>query len=192
MLFETGNIAVRPLRKADFPTLLAWLSDSRLTDLAWGEGVPWDARKVEAAFGGKAAGQGAVRGCIMEVDGTPGGYIQYYPLDADAYRFTAEVPFERFAGGYGIDLFLGPPELWGQGLGPRVVDALTRYLFAHCGAKVVCSDPAVRNARSVKCWLKAGFSEAGRIADHDDPRKTSMLMARYPKRGEEGHGNLQF
>jgi len=184
MLFTTENIAVRPLRKADLPTLLAWLSDSRLTDLAWGEGVPWDACKVEAAFGGKTDGQGTVQGCIIELDGAEVGYIQYYPLDADAYRFTAEVPFECFAGGHGVDIFLGPPEFWGQGLGPRVVDALTRYLFAHCGASVVCADPEERNARSVSSWLKAGFSEAGRIADYDDPRKTSILMARYP--GGEG------
>jgi len=180
VLFSTENLALRPLTEADFPALLGWLSNPQLTDLAWGEGVPWDADKVAAAFGGKASG-GDVQGCIIALAGTGIGYAQFYPLEADAYRFSARMPFSRLAGGYGIDIFLGPPELWGQGLGPRLVDALARYLFAQRGASVVCADPETDNARSVRCWQKAGFFEVDLIENYNSPDKTSRLMARFPE-----------
>ena len=63
-----------------------------------------------------------------------------------------------------MDLFIAYSELWGKGIGTRVVKAMSDYLIHMLGATVVCADPGEENGRSVACWLKAGFIPIGKVA----------------------------
>ena len=106
------------------------------------------------------------------------GYIQYYPLEPDSYRFTDTVPFEHFRGGYGIDLFLGVPALWGRGIGTEAIRQLSAYLLTQKHARLVCADPEETNIRSRCAFEKAGFSPTGRVKNYDDETKYSILMTK--------------
>jgi len=96
-----------------------------------------------------------------------------------SYLFTPPLTFDKFKGGYGIDLFIGYPELWGKGIGTKIIRAMADYLIHDRGAKVVCADPEENNKRSVACWQKAGFVPLGKVPNIDDPGKgkISILMA---------------
>lgn len=179
-LFFNDKISVRKMenRQEDKALLLKWLSNPELTELAWGEEVPWDMEKIEDNFFEENTAENSdVMACIIEYENKAVGYIQYYMLDKNSYRFNSEVPYDKFIGGYGIDLFIGYPELWGKGIGTNVIREMMSYLTNTLGAKVVCADPEENNKRSVQSFIKAGFSPMGKIQNYDEPDKNSILMA---------------
>lgn len=179
-LFFSDKIAVRKMNndERDRALLLEWLSNPRLTEVAWGEEAPWDAQKIEENFFDEEAESSSEVACIIEYENREIGYIQYYMLDEASYKFNSEVPYEKFIGGYGIDLFIGPHELWGKSIGTNVIKAMANYLRNSIGAKVVCADPEEDNKRSVQSFIKAGFSPMGKIENYDEPDKISILMAK--------------
>ena len=178
-LFTNENISIRKMNNSieDKSLLLEWLTNPEVLKFAWGEGAPWDMQKIEDEFCDKKSGSEDVTACMIEYDGRAIGYIQYYPVERDSYAFNEQVPYEEFVGGYGIDLFVGYPELWGKGIGVKIVSGMSKYLLNTLGAKVVCADPEEDNQRSVRCWIKAGFIPVGKIQNYDDPEKISILMA---------------
>lgn len=179
-LFKAEGISVRYLRdnREDRELLLKWLSDPDLLEFAYGEDAPWDRRKIDMAFMKKSEGGENVTGCVIEQDTRPIGFIQYYRVLPESYKFNRQVPFAAVQGGYGVDLFIGEPGLWGQGIGTKVVSAMTDYLFSVMDAKMVCADPQDNNIRSVRCWEKAGFSLLGIIENYDFPQKKSKFMVK--------------
>lgn len=180
-LFFSDKIAVRKMNNddKDRALLLEWLSDPRLTEVAWGEEAPWDAQKIEENFFEDEAENSSEVACIIEYESREIGYIQYYMLDEASYKFNSNVPCEKFIGGYGIDLFIGHPKFWGKGIGTNVIKSMANYLINTLGAKVVCADPEEDNKRSVHSFIKAGFSPMGKIENYDEPDKFSILMASY-------------
>lgn len=180
-LFSSGNISVRMMHRSaeDSQLLLSWLTDPRVTANSWNEDLPWDESKVQDHFFSSAEGENVTR-CIIEYEGRPIGYIQYAPVEKDSYRFSEQIPYERFSGGYGIDLFIGEPELWGRGIGSSAVRSMKDYLIGTLGAAVVCADPVETNIQSVRCCVKAGFSPLGKIKDYDDPSVTGIFMIAEP------------
>ncbi len=177
-IFFSDKIAVRKMNndQNDKTLLLKWLTNPKLTELAWGEDAPWDIQKIEENFFEEDDNINKVA-CIIEYENREIGYIQYYTLDENSYRFNSKVPYEKFVDGYGMDLFIGDHELWGKGIGTDVIKAMAGYLTNTLGAKVVCADPEENNKRSVQSFTKAGFSSMGKIQNYDEPDKNSILMA---------------
>ncbi|MCL2409980.1 MAG: acetyltransferase [Oscillospiraceae bacterium] len=179
MLFSTEHISVRKMNNdiKDISFLLEWLTNSAVVELAYSEGAPWDMEKVKAKFGKKTIAASLTIPCFILYNEKEIGYTQFYPVEEDSYLFNADVPFSEFAGGYGMDIFIGYPHLWGKEIGTKTVRAMADYLMNTHGAKVICADPEENNQRSVRCWIKAGFSPMGKIRNWDYPDKTSILMA---------------
>jgi aminoglycoside 6'-N-acetyltransferase len=177
-LFMSESVLVRKMNiNQDKSLILQWLTDARVLEFAYGEKAPWNMQKVEEEFGQQAEGGDIVTACMIEYDTQTIGYIQYYPLEVNSYRFNNQIRFEEYASGYGVDLFIGIPELWGKGLGTEAIRGMKDYLIDKLGATVVCADPMESNLRSVRCWLKAGFTPVGFIQNYDYPEKRSILMA---------------
>lgn len=180
-LFSNDNIVVRKMKNTqkDKVLLLEWLSNPVLLESAYGEDAPWDMQKIEDNFVEKTSENSSVVACFIEYEDKAVGYIQYYIIDKDSYLFNTKVPFSKFIGGYGMDIFIGYPELWGKGIGTNVINAMANYLMKSLGAKVVCADPKEDNHRSVQAWIKAGFSPMGKIQNYDFPDEISILMAKF-------------
>ena len=84
-----------------------------------------------------------VRPCILESDGRPVGYAQYYPT---------EEPGER-----GIDLFIGENSFRDRGNGTQFLHLLSSFLFQQKEARSILLDPKGENRRAIRCYEKAGF-----------------------------------
>lgn len=96
---------------------------------------------------------------VIEVDGIVAGAIQYDEVTDPMYHSAA------------IDLFLGTA--WhGRGLGREALGVLVRYLFETRGHHRLTIDPAVDNARAIRCYEAVGFARVG-------------VMRQY-ERGEDG------
>jgi len=172
------TLSFRKMRntKEDKAQLLEWLSNPSLTEWAWKENAPWDMKKIEAQFKPKILAGSSVTPCFLELNGEAVGYVQFYPVAEDSYRFEPPLSFSQFQGGYGLDLMIGYPGLWSKGVGCQAVRMIADYLIHEKGAALVCADPEENNLRSVACFEKAGFVPAGVILDYNEPEKRSVLM----------------
>ncbi|MHC4820791.1 MAG: GNAT family N-acetyltransferase, partial [Planctomycetota bacterium] len=112
----------------------------------------------------RAAGDHPVRSCIIEVNATAVGYIQYYPVEA--YEGMSKW-LEDPAGAWAMDFFVGEPDLWGQGVGSRSIGLVKRYLFDVVDVRRVVSDPREVNARSIAACQKAGLARGRSLPGHE-------------------------
>lgn len=131
-----GPVSLRPLTPEDAPLLLRWLTDSRNLEYWEGPGTVFTPERIQADF--YQDGWNASR-CIIQYEGRDIGYMQAYELDEEMFR-EYQYPYtpERV---FGIDQFIGEPELWGKGIGRRFIGLLCRWLHEARGAKAVVLDP---------------------------------------------------
>jgi aminoglycoside 6'-N-acetyltransferase len=118
--------------------------------------------------------------CIVERDGEPIGFLQFYRW-ADEADDAAEVgiPFDEDT--WGLDVMIGEEGLVDRGLGSRAVALLCDHLFSERGASAVALTTSVDNARAIRAYEKAGFERRARVLDvdtKDGERMPSWLMVR--------------
>ena len=173
-------IRIRRMRNTekDMNTLLKWLSDPQVLEWSWSEDAPWDLDKVTKEFGENTDLHSTVVACFILLDEQPIGYVQYYPIERDSYKFDDEVTYKSVKGGYGVDMFIGEPALWGQGIGKAAMKALEKQLSDELQVDILCVDPETENKRAVHFWKKAGFTPISFIKNYDDDNKESILMVR--------------
>jgi aminoglycoside 6'-N-acetyltransferase len=159
-----GGLVVRPLRDvdADYGLLAAWLSDPAVLEWYEGRDQVFDEARVRAEFAPRVLEQEQVRPCIIELDGRPAGYLQYYPV-ADPADYELDAADDAWA----FDLFIGRPGLWGTGLGSRVLRLMSAFVFATCGARRIVIDPRVDNPRAIRAYEKSGFRRAKVLVGHE-------------------------
>ena len=118
--------------------------------------------------------------CIVELNGEPVGFIQFYRWAS--YSEEAEevgIPFDDRT--YGLDVFIGEPDLVDRGIGTRIVNLLSDYLIRERGASGVALTTAVDNPRAIRCYEKAGFAKVKEVLDTDTyqgERVRSWLMVK--------------
>ncbi len=161
-MLTAGQAAIRALgdTDSDMSLLYRWLNDERVLTYLDGTGTGFTREEIEAKYGPRARGEDYVIPCIIEYEAAPIGYLQYYPL-----LEKERIEYEADAKGlhYGIDLFIGEPDYWNQGIGTIAVRLITRYLFDVRQADSVYIDPAAWNVRAVRCYEKSGFVKVKRI-----------------------------
>ena len=135
---------------ADVPLIDGWL---RLPHVAqwWGPEARFDAGKL-------ADPRQDVR--IVTLGDREIGYMQDYdPHGWEAHPFAGLPPGAR-----GVDQFIGPADMLGQGHGSRFIAQRMAALFAG-GAPAIGTDPHPDNARAIAAYRKAGFAVAGAAAE---------------------------
>ena len=162
VLFNENGLSVRHMTADDYPQMAAWLSDPRVLEFYEGRDRPHDLPRVQQVFGRKL--DGAVTACIVFAGEQDIGYIQFYLLAHDeklAYGFdVAQIV-------YGLDQFIGEPELWNRGIGTTLMQAMMRYLSRKFRVSFVVMDPQAWNTRAIRCYEKAGFRKARRLPKHE-------------------------
>lgn len=131
------------------PTVAAWWDDQ--------DAAGWRAELAET-------GDGTVR-YVVEVDGKPAGFAQWYEERDPMYRHA------------GIDLFLAAAHQNG-GIGTEVVRTMARWLVEVRGHHRLVIDPAVANERAIACYRRVGFRPIG--------------IARRAERGADGRWRDQL
>lgn len=164
LLFMAGDLVVRRIRDhpEDYATLSRWLSDPRLLEYYEGRDHPMDEEGVVAKYRTRMLGDEDVEPCFVLRGGSPIGYVQIYPAPPEV---LAHLPSSTDA--WAIDLFIGEPELWDQGIGTKLVTAVVEYLFEWRGAVTVTIDPRVDNPRAVRTYEKAGFTKLVVLPRHE-------------------------
>lgn len=148
-----GDLEIRPLTDEDGPILHKWLNDPRVLAYYEGRDKPHDMEMVRERFLSKTD-LNDVLGCLVTWKGLSVGYVQVYPVFGEKFKSYGYPQNYRI---YGMDQFLGVPDLWNKGIGTLLVDALVDWLFQACKADRVVMDPRVENKRAIHVYEKCGF-----------------------------------
>jgi aminoglycoside 6'-N-acetyltransferase len=181
--FVAGNLTFRPIAETDVPRLAAWLQDPAVGEWWEGTTVDYDDAYVRAEVLHRDD-ETHVTQAIVELDGRPIGFQQWYEVGADD-RAPSAFGIDPAAGAWGIDQFIGESVLHGRGIGTRQVRAVGDWLLGPDGpgARLVVTDPVVENARAIRCYEKAGFAIVRALPAHEtidgEPREC-WLMERRP------------
>lgn len=151
-----GELALRPMREDDFPTMARWLSDARVLTWFGGRDRPMSLLDVTAKYRPRLAGTVPTTCLIAELDAVPVGYVQYYRW-RDHSADAAVLGLSTLDNPYGLDLFVGRTELWGTGLGSRMLRLLLGHLFGTLGARRVALSAMSHNYRALRAYAKVGF-----------------------------------
>lgn len=162
MILAGDDFILRRLTEADIPLMARWLSDDRVLEFYEGRDKPFDEEAVRQHW--FDADRGRLTQCIVEWDQMPIGYQQFYPLTTEE---KAEYAYPPEADVWGMDQFIGLPELWSQGLGTRFVRLVAEHAQARSTARIVTTDPRVVNARAIRCYQKAGFERIRVLPHHE-------------------------
>lgn len=153
MKLEHGRLAIRPLENDDGPILYKWLNDPRVLAFYEGRDRPHSMDMVRERFLSKT---GETLGCLLSWDGVPTGYVQIYPVTAEelvAYGYSGELRV------YGMDQFIGEPDMWNQGVGTLLVRVVKNWLLQTCRVDHIVMDPRVDNLRAIHVYEKCGFEK---------------------------------
>ena len=153
-IIKAGKLHVRVLKEEDKYLLAKWLSDPKILQYYEGRDNPFDVKKVEEKF--FEEGDDATR-CLIEFDGEPIGYIQFYEVDEEerlTYGYADSVKLI-----YGMDQFIGVSGYWNKGIGTLLVRLVVKYLVEKRGVDCIVMDPQTWNERAIRCYEKCGFEK---------------------------------
>ena len=147
-------ISFRPLDRSDFPLLHEWLAAPHVAAW-WHERL--DLASVDAKYGPRVDGAEPTHVFVIEHDGRPVGWIQWY-LWSDYPDHALQLGAELTSAG--IDLAIGELAMTGLGLGPfAICEFIRQIVFAEDpSVSAVIADPEEGNIRSLRAFKKAGFA----------------------------------
>lgn len=155
-------VSLRLLKPEDAPLLLRWLTDPRVLEYWEGPHEVFTPKRIREDF---YEDPDPTTRCVIVYDGRDIGYLQFYPLDSQGF---SEYQYEpRDLKVFGIDQFIGEPELWGRGLGRQFIKLICDYLREHCGAQAVVLDPHADNPRAIRCYEACGFRKVKLLPRHE-------------------------
>jgi len=166
-----ASIGFRPVGAEDYPLLRAWLAEPHIREW-WG-----DPAEELGFIRDMVEGRDTTRPFVIELDGSPVGYIQYWFIGhhqngkwLDDHPWLAELPSDAV----GVDLSIGDAARLSQGIGSAALAAFARRLLAG-GHRTIVIDPDPDNARAVRAYGKAGF----RPIPHLEGRTGDVLIMQY-------------
>ena len=153
MPIDPARIGFSPVGEEHYPLLRAWLNMPHVRE--W-----WGDPEEELGFiRDMVEGRDTTRPYLIELDGEPVGYIQYWFLghhQNEAWTkdnpWLLELPQEAV----GVDLSIGQAHRLSAGIGSAALSAFVARLRG-LGHETIIIDPDPTNARAVRAYEKAGF-----------------------------------
>lgn len=164
-MLEVADVKIRAMVKEDLNCMVRWLNNDQV--LAFYEEPPSDLQRVTDKYGPRIAGEHYVTPCIVEYNNKAIGYMQYYRIqaaDLEQYQLSKSEII------YGIDQFIGEPQLWGRGIGSLMIGLMLEELSKNKDASSVILDVKKSNKRAISSYSKCGFKAIKEL------EKDSILM----------------
>ncbi len=127
------KIQIRALCKSDKHILAKWLTDPTVLTYYDGRDNPSSLERVSTRFYRKDR----VTRCMVECEGVPIGYMQFYPIDDEErvrYGYAGSINI------YGMDQFIGESSYWNKGIGTTLVKMMVTYLTDEVKADKIVMD----------------------------------------------------
>ncbi|WP_084468924.1 GNAT family N-acetyltransferase [Nocardiopsis trehalosi] len=112
------------------------------------------------------------RPCLVALDGDPVAYVELYR----AARDVVARHYDAHPHDVGVHIAIGDPGRVGRGLGPRLLDALARAVFAaDPDCRRIVMEPDAANTAARRAAERAGLALLGEV---DLPHKRAALLVR--------------
>lgn len=161
MIIQNEYFTIRQLETSDKEIMANWLSDPRVLEYYEGRDRPHDLAQIEEHY---FARSDETARWLVEYQGKPIGYIQFYPVleeEREIYGYDAA---EKI---FGTDQFIGEPDYWNKGIGTQLVELAKQYLFDSLEAERIVMDPQAVNERAIACYEKCGYRKVKLLAKHE-------------------------
>ncbi|MEP6694799.1 MAG: GNAT family N-acetyltransferase, partial [Chloroflexota bacterium] len=169
-----ADFTFAPLREQDLDRVRAWLLLPHVR--RWYDDVAEDVFPDDTI----AERRVAIRGddptdlFVIHLGGRPIGEIQSYRIE-DHPEYAAMVALGRPA--FGIDLYIGEPDLIGKGHGPALIRAFLRDVgFPRYGVDLCVIGPTRGNTAAIRAYEKAGFRFLKEYLEPDSREQEHYLM----------------
>jgi aminoglycoside 6'-N-acetyltransferase len=171
-----SRVGFRPVVRDDFVDLQRWRSAPHVSEW-WGE--PPDLAAVEAEYGPCTDGSDPTLLFVVAFGGRGVGMVQTYLLD-DNPEYQAAVGVSDAAG---IDLFIGEPDVLGQGLGTETIRSFILEIgwSTFPGILRFMAGPSSRNLRSRRAFESAGFRFQGLATVPGEPDQEAVMVLERPR-----------
>ncbi len=173
----TSKVTLRPATVADAPMLEAWdhephviacSSDDPESEVAFG-GIAWAEEIADSAYDSHYL--------IAEVAGVPVGVLQVCDPHTERTHYWGEI--ER--GLRAIDIWIGPVEWLGRGVGTQMMTQMIDRCFAEPDVTGIVIDPLNSNNAAHRFYARLGFTVVGRrMFDGDDCLVMRLEKADWP------------
>jgi aminoglycoside 6'-N-acetyltransferase len=175
---QTNEWSFRPLTFEDLVQFQDWVHQPHVYEWWYEDALSLD--QLVEIYGPDIEGRGTTHCYIVDRDGRPFGYVQWYRLRDEPEWMP---PFIRFdEADVAIDLFIGDEAGVGRGLGPEMIRAFLRdIVFEASDAPFCWIDPDPPNGRAVRAYAKAGFRPVAlvdRVVEGKLDRALIMRLAR--------------
>lgn len=157
-LAEEAGMVIRRMRPdgADHQRIARWRNQPHVK-MHWDHDLPPStAESIAQEYAADTGREAVCVACIIEKDGRPIGFCQFYPWSAFADELTA-LGIDPAPGLFGLDIFIGEPGEVNQGAGTRAVRLLIDHLRSRRGALSIGLATAVDNRRAIRAYEKAGL-----------------------------------
>jgi aminoglycoside 6'-N-acetyltransferase len=191
VIASDADLVIRRLRDQpdEYAHIVAWRNSPHVREWWDPDDPPLTLEAAIEELCPEQGGDGQTTFCIIELAGEPVGFIQFYPWDGEE-AYLSEIDLRLPKGSWGLDVFIGDPELAGRGIGSRAVRMLSDHLFAQESATAVALITEATNARSHAAYRRAGMRVSGEpFLDTDlrgGQRVESILMIRDRPGGTAG------
>ncbi|HSW75144.1 MAG TPA: GNAT family N-acetyltransferase [Candidatus Saccharimonadales bacterium] len=165
------DFSFRPLTKEDFELILEWLNKPHVKK--WWRDQKDTLDEIEKKYGGRIEGDDPTDCYIAEIDNTPIGFIQSYPIN-DYPEHARSIPLDNAVG---IDLFIGKEDFTGKGFGTKLLEQFVKKVLRvrYPDARFVVADPEVANVASVRAFQKAGFRKGKIVSGEHGPEQLMIF-----------------
>ena len=167
VLASDGDLVLRSLRDDDLPLMARWRNEPHVR--RWwemdGDLVPYTVDDAREDYGPDLAPGAQTTAAIIVMANRPVGYVQWYRWSDYPEAADMGVPGDPDA--FGLDIFIGEPEVVGTGVGSATVDLVCRTLFAERQASCVALLTAIGNEHAQRAYEKAGMRKARHALDTD-------------------------
>jgi aminoglycoside 6'-N-acetyltransferase len=195
-LVADGGLSLRRMRDdaSDYELIVRWRAMPHVHEW-WDPDDPApDMAEVLRHYRPKTDPEHSTTGCIIQLGTDPIGYLQFYrwadwthepPREGEMEIPLADDP-------WGIDLYIGEPDLVGRGLGTRAVSLMCRYLRESRGVRTVMLTTELGNLRAQAAYERAGFRKVRQVLDTDtrDGERVWCWLMRWdgPRMVPSDHG----
>lgn len=150
MILRGSRVSIRQVVWEDLPTICRWWND------------PTIMREVRAEKFKPTLEQMREQAWPVWRDPSPGQYHEFIICLGDQVIGEIGYIFEDLDRCIvSVDIKIGEPSLWNQGLGTESMKLLVSYLFDLVNAQRVIAQPGDWNIRSMRVFEKCGFVETG-------------------------------
>ena len=182
LIASEGGLVIRLMKDdpVEYERMARWRNEPHVRERWYPDDPPLTPDEAQRDYGPRAGPDASTTSCVIEFEGRAAGYIQFYPWGAFREEVEA-IGLPEVEDAWGLDIFIGEPDLLGRGIGSAAIDLLCRYLLTERDASCVMLTTGIDNAGAIRAYEKAGFVRAGQALDtdtKDGQRVQSWVMVR--------------